>query len=352
MKYCTYILIMVTLAACSTGPLDSRNGKPKSTAPGNAGSQTAAGAGAGNGGVKFDGGAFFTANIKTIFESRCISCHADPRSGVTNPGPQTIFNYLPMKEKLLKGPSETDNELISKITNKTAHQGLNKCPGGLDTSPCKELIDWARKEKAVRDPNSITGSFGELRSVSDLGTISGWAADPADVTAQVTVRLYLNGPSGAGALALTAVANKSGYSEAASGNHTFGEALPAELVTNVERQLYAYVVIKDKEILLKGSPFKYTAYKPSAAGMAFWETDVKPAFAASTCASCHPSESHASQFPKLLSPPKSKGGSAANNSLVIYGSGGPGHSNGDKCGGANAGACAKFQAWWILEFGP
>ena len=295
----------------------------------------------------FNGEKYFTDNIEPMLVSKCESCHAPPRIVVSNPGPRTIFSYSDMVAKLLEGPSPSDNVLISKVMNKTNHRGGDQCKGSMSNSPCKEFKVWGEKETAKRNANSPSGGSGAVKDVTVLGVVAGWAQDPADASKKVEVKLYVGGPSDTGTLAGTTTANTGGYVE---GNHGFSLTLPPAMITNTEKQVWAYAVQGDKLVLLAGSPMKYTAYKSSAAGTAFYESNVKPQFQAQ-CSSCHGAPTIEGQFSNLVSPPKHLGGTPATVKLVVMGSGGVGHSNGDRCGGANAGLCGQVQQWWTREFG-
>lgn len=353
----TVALVGGFLTSCSTGTQAERGntgattagtGSGKSTT--SSGSQTpdstdpAAVAAA----KAFNGEKYFAANIEPVLTSMCEGCHVPPRIVVSNPGPRTIFSYTEMLAKLNAGPSSSDNALISKVTNKISHSGGDQCKGAMTASPCKDFKAWGDKETAKRNANVPSGGSGAVKDITVLGVVAGWAQDPSDATKKVDVKFYVGGPSDTGTLAGTTTANTGGYVE---GNHGFSLTLPPDFITNSEKQVWAYLVQGDKLVLLAGSPMKYTAYKSSVAGTAFYEANVKPQFQ-SQCSQCHGAPTISAQFANLVSPPKHLGGTATTVKLVIKGSGGDGHGGGNRCGGANAGLCAQVQLWWAKEFGP
>ena len=298
--------------------------------------------------AKVDGAKYFADNIIPMFEQvpRCYQCHAPPRTMPVTPAPLSIFQYEVMRLKLATGPSSTDNDVMNKMRGRVAHTGGDRCDNGVDNTPCKEIRAWWKVEFPDKaDPAML----GEIKSVTDAGTIGGYAQDAANPTAPLQVRLYLDAASGTGPLIATVTANKSGYG---TDSHAFSDPIPLASIDGKQHKVYGYALIGGVEQPLTGSPFTYTAYKPNLTnGKPYFDSTVGPGLAGCDGA-CHVRD-YAGAWSQLLTPPKYKGGTATSNMLILKGSGGAGvggHGGGNVCGGVNGGVCASIQQWWNLEF--
>jgi hypothetical protein len=99
--------------------------------------------------------------------------------------------------------------------------------------------------------------------------------------------------------------------------------------------IYAYATLGDKQIPLKGSPFKFKAWKPKG-NAAFYNNKF-------VGCGCH-SRTYEGDYAQLGTPSPADGGSPTNNKLYIMGAGG-GHSG----GGYDTTFVRNF---WTAEFGP
>src|SRR5687768_14118296 len=86
---------------------------------------------------------FFQSSVKSMFQSRCASCHAEPRLVTGTAAPLTIYNYSLMRPKLATGSGAIGNDLVRKVTNVIAHTGGNQCTMGATTNDvvCGKLIE-------------------------------------------------------------------------------------------------------------------------------------------------------------------------------------------------------------------
>jgi len=190
-------------------------------------------------------------------------------------------------------------------------------------------------------------AFGFANTVSALGTISGEAKNPAALTTPVTVYFFINGPQGTGTSAGSILANQPSLGNQGGANR-FVYTLPTEFRNGVTRQLYIYTMINGVYQQLGGSPQTYTAYTPTAAGQAYYESTVRPQLQ-TRCQNCH-GVLYAGHYANLLNPTKAGGGTALNNELINK-MAGMNHGGGNFCGGGkNAAPCSLIQQWWNLEF--
>lgn len=303
------------------------------------------GGGGGGGGGKTAGQIAFESRVLPLLQSNCNSCHSEPRLGGV--GPLTIYQYSAMRTKLGNGSSATNNELVNKIQNIINHGGANRCSGGITASPCKEITEWWASE--FSGGGSTGGAYlGSLDTVDATGNVAGWASDPANPNAKISVLLYVNDTgSGLGTLVGTVLANQPGVGTGPSFGHSFTFTLPDAYRNGTSHRLYAYAVAAQSGNLLSNAPKTYTAYAPRAAGMNYFNNTVKPLM--SRCMSCH-NVDYNIQYYSLLSPAPSQGGTATNNLLINKPSAAVNHGGGNVCGGQNGSPCREFQEWWRLEF--
>ena len=296
----------------------------------------------------FNGEEYFLKNVEPVFQEKCGACHAPPRKMPATPAPLSIFAYERMIALLSNGASSGDNDLVNKMRARTAHGGGDMCQAGIEATPCLEVVNWWKKQLGAGRGDFKT--VGELKAVSDTGTVGGWAQDAAAGSTVLQIKLYVDAPSGQSQPVATITANKSGYGYE---GHAFGDPLPPTAIDGKPHKVYGYAIVNNAEVPLIGSPLTYTAYKGSANGQQFFDANVKNAWI-NACGGCHGGAGAATydqKFGQLLSPSKARGGTASNNVLVQKGAALISHSGGNACGGANAGVCAQFQQWWTMEFG-
>lgn len=299
----------------------------------------------GAGGEEVDGATFFSETVLPTFEEKnCALCHADPRENPPIQGPLSIFSYDAMLSLL------ADNSLFDKIQNLIPHGGGDQCEGDIEQSPCKEVLEWwdaefaSDPEKAQDRPVKL---LGEIRLVSVQGTITGWAYDPDAPDANVGVKVYFDGDQATGTLVAETSANLAGFDNNLSGNHAFQTPLPLELIDNSEHNLYVYATIGGEDVLLKGSPYAYTAFAKADGGLDFYNNNVRGNLNA--CTNCHTFDYNA-HWASLVNPSPAEGGTATNNLLFNKVSGATNHAGGTFCAAGNGSPCDQFRSWWELEF--
>ena len=294
------------------------------------------------------GEGFFTRAVLPVLSARCGSCHADPRIPVTVRAPLSIYSYSSMRAKLANGVSKASNELLDKVRGIASHGGGNRCDGGLQATPCREIQDWWEKE--LGDSGSAPEvAAGRVTEVTSLGRIYGYAVDPSDTAASVTVSFFVDGPKGTGTEAGSVLADRAGRDGNSAGDHAFFAELPESARNGRPRTLFAYAEIDGQSVLLGGSSTTYTAYSFTAAGRAYYDANVRPQLGG--CQGCH-TISYEQQFYSLIAPSPAQGATATNNQLINKPSqtNNTAHGGGQRCGSVNAAPCAQIQEWWRREF--
>jgi hypothetical protein len=326
----------------------SRNQNNKS---GNDGAGGGKGQSAGGGdGNKSGGGAdYFTANVKPVFQTMCVNCHADPRQPVEVRAPLSIYSYEAMRALLDQGGGPQDNKLWNLVRNIDSHTGGDRCSNGPDASPCKEIAAWWTAAFGASKGEG-EASLGRITEVTALGRVYGWAFNPKDASASLDVALYVDGPKGTGTMVGTVTANKPGNDGNAPGDHAFTLDLPDAFRNGKQRDIYGYAMIDGQEKALSTLPTKYTAYAFSQAGRDFYAANIQGRLGG--CGGCH-TISYEQQFYSLITPSPVKGGTATNNQLINKAAqtNGTSHGGGQSCGNPSASPCAEFQRWWQIEFG-
>jgi hypothetical protein len=289
--------------------------------------------------------ATFNTVVKPAFENRCRSCHNFIFQGGT--APVTIFDYDPAKAHLASGTSSSNNRLINKALGLASHGGGNICTAGIAQTPCREILQWWETEYG-RDASGQ--NIGQVTSITEMGVVNGWAVNAQNTAATMDVFISGDGPDGVGTpLTVPALqanlAGNSGY----PGNHMFQFQLPAAFRNGQPHQLFVYVVVGGRKYSLQGSPASYTAFTPTAAGMAYYNATVAPALT-TNCGGCH-SFAYNVLYAYLLSPLPSAGGTATNNFLINKMGGPATHSGGNRCNGSKANApCSLVAEWYRREF--
>jgi len=303
------------------------------------------------------GETYFTTVLEPLFRSSCKQCHADPKNVAGIAGPLTIFSYSAMNAMLLKGTGPDANPLIDKIQSKPTHPhpGGDRCKGSIDVSPCKEVAEWwkvTKGEGGSSSPGGGSGKVGRVIRVEPTGRVYGWAVDPKSPQDQIKVKVYVGGPKGQGMDAGTFDAFVNGEDDGTPGNHAFIATLPDQFRNGKPNTVFVYAIIGTEEVALNTEPVAYTAWAPTAAGMAFYNNTIRGALGG--CNGCHGAKVYESYYANLFNPAPNKGGTATNNELInkVGGLNGIGHAGGNSCGGnAGSGVCAQLQTWWQMEFG-
>lgn len=295
----------------------------------------------------------FDTQVKIAFENNCMLCHTAPVNNPALPGPLTIFTYSEMLRMLNNGTSRDNNQLINKIRNIVSHAGGNRCPQGLTDTVCNMVRGWWDQEHptVTPTPNPTNLPVGQITSVTNMGKVTGWAADPDSLTSAVTVNFYVDGPSGTGVQIGSTIANLSGFNGGYSGNHAFQFFIPVTYRDGTTRTLYAAISDNAMDVALSGSPVSFTAYASTVEGFNYYENTLKPQLT-SRCASCH-TIGYDQHFSSLLNPPPVSGGTATNNEMINMPNGrhsGNNHPGGNICGTKDGVPCSLIQTWWNLEF--
>jgi len=304
--------------------------------------------------TQLTGNQLFDQQVKPLFESNCFACHAPPVNQPILPGPLTIYTYSEMLQKLKLGTTRDSNSLMNKIRNITSHSGGNRCPQGLTDVVCDAVAKWWDFENGgttTTPPTNTTLPTGAVTSITNMGKVTGWAADPEDLNSAVVVQFYVDGPPGTGTRIGGITANQSGFNGGYAGNHAFQYFIPVAYRDGVTRQLYATVTDTTGDIALTGTPMTFTAYASQVNGFNYYTNTLKPILT-NRCASCH-TIGYDQHFASLLSPSKAAGGTQTNNEMINMPSGshmGKNHPGGNICGNKNNSPCSEIQTWWTLEF--
>lgn len=314
-----------------------------SSTGGGGGTTTGGGGGTTTGGTTLaENEVWFNTNVRTVFQTRCNSCHAEPRFVVGGAaGPLTIFNYSQMRPKLASAGGAFGNDLIRKVTNVIAHVGGNTCNLGVTANDpvCGKIIEWWQKEF----PLSPTGKAGQLQFVSAGGLVSGWAMNPANPATKITVIFYRDNPANQGGVLLgQTIANATGFG-AYDGSY-FNFQIPANFIDNRTHTVYAYMDTATVDNQIPGTPISYAAFVLSAAGRTFYNNNIA-GIVQNQCLTCHAFNID-SAFGNLVSPSPFGGGTATNNNFYQNASGNGHPVNG--CAGTNL--CQSIQQWWNTEF--
>src|SRR5690606_19596246 len=118
--------------------------------------------------------------------------------------------------------------------NKIKGAGHNLCFGDVNgsVSPCLEFKAWVTLEF----PLLADGIAGAVVNISPTGVIRGWAMDPRNPAATISVFVYVNGPAGQGQLVQQVVANQSSVDQ--FNGHYFTVSLPAQYADGTMKSLY------------------------------------------------------------------------------------------------------------------
>lgn len=290
------------------------------------------------------GQTYFNSTVMPMFNSRCISCHNEPRFGGT--APLSIYTYSNMRALLTSGTGSLNNALINRMQGIISHTGGNTCFTGVAQTPCAEVIAWWNTE----NPGAPSGAgfIGGIDLINETGTVYGWAQNVNNPTAAVNVIFY-DGPAGTGTLIGNVTANQVGPGGPGL-NHYFTYDLPAAYRNGTNRTLYAYAASAIAANQLPASPKNYVAYTPRAAGQTYYTNTLRPMLV-NRCAGCHSQTELDYQFKyyDLISPTPAAGGTALNNKLINKAAG-MAHNGGNICGNKNTAPCSQIQQWWILEF--
>jgi hypothetical protein len=276
--------------------------------------------------------------LPLVKQAPCTDCHADPRQVVIQQGGLKPQNFDSMFKLLSDGTGANNNKLFSMMRGLVPHTGGAQCT--TETSPfCAVLQEWYRE---VFGEGTL--SLGRVNDIAvALGTITGWAGSAAAPTSSFKVRFFLDGESGKVPMLGEATANLEANDNNIDGSHGFRFQIPLVNVDNKPHKLYAYAVdAAGKETPMAGSPYAYTAFKPSNNPQAM--TLLNSLFPGS-CAGCHGPADYQARWANLLGGYGTAGWSSINNTLYNK------FNSGQHGGGGFAGnAVANTKSWFELEF--
>lgn len=290
-----------------------------------------------------EGKKFFLEKLTPMLETNCNSCHNEPRLVTGIAAPLTIYNYTTMRDKVQSGNSSIDNYFINKSMNIESHAGGARCSNGALSSPCKEISEWV----SIEFPLKSAGYAGQIKNVSALGRVTGYAFKPSEESNVYQVTILDAPVDQGGQIVAQIMANEAGMG--VGQGHHFSFDLPLELRDGVERNMYIYVDSAVAENLLPNMPYKYAAYSPRDGGSDFYNNNVNGAL--NRCNGCHAWD-YQTAYPNLLDPTPYKGGTNLTNIFIRKANGELSHGGGSFCGGdKNSGLCASIRDWWNFEFG-
>lgn len=199
--------------------------------------------------------------------------------------------------------------------------------------------------------NDVGSKFsGTLSSninyVTVLGTVWGYALDPANPSSSIKVIFYIDGPVGTGQLAGEIQANK--VSPGPTSGHFFSYQIPARFLDGKAHQIFAYGYEAKASLQVKPGAVNFLGYTPKAE--AIFNVQIK-SFVQSRCVSCHNWDYLGLYSGPLLNPTPANGGTSTNNVFIRKMAGLTGHAGGVFCpGGVTDTLCAEIQKWYNAEF--
>ena len=297
---------------------------------------------------------YFIDTVEPLLQQNCNSCHTLPQNFPPLIGPITIYDYEVIRDMVQGGISNTQNQLMDKVQGITSHGGGNRCPTGQAHPVCQTLAAWWDLENPNSGNNTNNGNdpTGAITDISPTGRVVGWAANPADTSETLSVKIYVNGEMNSGGIyAGTAIAASSGYNGGYSGSHAFYFNLPPQYNDGTARTLYLYTNSNFVDYEFQGMPKSFTGYSFSVVGQNYYNSNLLSPLS-SSCSSCH-AVAYNSHFYNLLEPSPAVGGSATNNQLINMATGshnGQSHPGGNICGTKNGYPCNLIQTWWQTEF--
>jgi hypothetical protein len=284
---------------------------------------------------------FFTNKVLPLVkQAPCTDCHADPRQVVIEQGGLKPQNFDTMFKHLSDGTGANNNKLFNMMRGLAPHPGGAQCT--TETSPfCAVLQEWYRD---VFGEGTL--SLGRVNDIAvALGTVTGWAGSATAATVTYKVRFYLDGESGKVPMLGETTANLEANDNNIDGPHGFRFQIPLANVDNKPHKLYAYAVdAAGKETPMAGSPYTYTAFKPSNNPQA---VSLFNSLFPGGCTGCHGPADYQARWANLLGGYGTAGWSSTNNTL--YNKFNSGQHGG---GGFAANSVANTRSWFELEFPP
>jgi hypothetical protein len=285
---------------------------------------------------------YFLNNVLPLFQGApCSDCHAAPRN-LKDPnvdGGLRVQEHNPMFDLLKDGPGANDNKLIHKLLNVVSHRGGKQCADE-NTGPCGVVKKWYTE---VFGQGTLM--LGRIESINREGMIAGWAGSLDAPTTSLEVRLFLDGDKATGRALTPIMANLEASDNNIPGPHGFAVKIPADMIDGRPHKVWAYTTYNGKEVLLSGSPFDYTAYKPkgTAVATAFAQTNLQ-----GCNGPCH-TFSYDNRWGTLLGNGPDGTWTATSNAAYQKLSGALGHSAGAPAlpGSVNLQAVSQ---WWTQEF--
>lgn len=283
---------------------------------------------------------FFASKVLPLFKGLpCSDCHNAPRN-LKDPavnGGTGIHEHNKMFAMLKDGRGANDNKLFNKLLTGTDHTGGKQCKDEA-AQPCATLKEWY---KSVFGDGVL--SLGKIEGINREGVISGWAGNIDSPTTSYEIKFYLDGDKGVGTALPSAMANLDAFDNALSGPHAFSVKVPVDKIDGKPHKIWAYTSHNGNDVMLSGSPFSYTAFKPkgAAAATAFAQIGFN-----GCNGQCH-NFVYDSRWGTLLGNGQDGMWTATSNSLYDKLSGKLGHGGGGLPGGINLQAVST---WWTQEF--
>jgi hypothetical protein len=297
---------------------------------------------------------YFNNTVKVDFNSKCQSCH--------NHGPfesgakDDIFDYSSALNYLSEGTAANDNAIYNSARGMSPHTTSGDlCPAGADQL-CNDIQHWYDLEDITVGNVPTSGPRGTfVGTFTGNGTFRGWAVDPGNTNASVTVSFY-TGPMGTGTLIGSTMANAVIPPSGLPGNHGFSYTLPDSYKDGTSKTLYAYFtpLAGGAPVMITGSPKTYKIYLSKQAAVDYYNNTLKAGLQ-SSCGGCHDNgasfmtaDNFFLRVAESTTPPF---GATATNHIVIQKAMGVDHNGGQRCT-AGTSPCNLMINWWNLQFGP
>lgn len=294
---------------------------------------------------------YFENSVAPAFRTQCNSCHSGQLS--------SIFVYSSVRKHLLQGNGPLENSLMYYVRGLTEHgEGyppqLNTfkrdfCNGNTEASPCSQIQTWWQFEFQSGAGGGSTKPFGRLDDIDVYGNIRGYALDPGNTSASVTVSLYLDGDRSNGTFLANVTANRAYGGLQFDGSHGFLFAVPDTYKDLNTHTVYAFIEGSTVYSLSgNGKSFRVAAIR--AAAQTYWQNTVVPSGTLNQCTGCHGNQfrNYQDVLYQFLSDPLPPLATSASSTVMLRKINGSLPHPGGTC--ENGTLCNQVTQVWNLQF--